>query len=162
MQSKVEESVISNDVGTVPSKSSLARNGTRRDAWQVAGNIFVSFKYAWAGVSYAFRTQRNFRIHCAIGAIGIVLGSLLQLSPAEMAIVCLTSGLVLTLELLNTAIEAVVDLTVQRQYHDLAKIAKDCAAGAVLISAMAALTIAAWLMGGKMWTIALQVGDRFV
>jgi diacylglycerol kinase (ATP) len=54
--------------------------------------------------------------------------------------------LVLTLELLNTAIESVVDLTVEQTYHELAKIAKDCAAGAVLISALASLLVALWLI----------------
>jgi diacylglycerol kinase (ATP) len=67
-----------------------------------------------------------------------------------MAIISVTSSLVLTLELLNTAIESVVDLTVEQTYHKLAKIAKDCAAGAVLISAMASVMVAAWLLLPKL------------
>jgi diacylglycerol kinase (ATP) len=105
-------------------------------AWQIAPTLMLSFKYAWAGLSYAFITQRNFRIHTVIGTLAISLGVFLHLSAVEIAVICLTSGLVMALELLNTAIESVVDLTVKQSYHELAKIAKDCAAGAVLISAI--------------------------
>lgn len=118
----------------------------RQFAWQVANNLFVSFKYAWQGISYAFRTQRNFRLHVVIGSLAVGLAEWLHLSAVEVAIICLTCGAVLTMELLNTALESVVDLTVQQSYHELAKIAKDCAAGAVLISAFAAVLIASVLL----------------
>ena len=58
----------------------------------------------------------------------------------------MTCAIVMVLELLNTAIESVVDLTVKQSYHELAKIAKDCAAGAVLISAIAAVLVAAFIL----------------
>lgn len=127
---------------------SPAQSGTfNRDlAWQVAPNLFDSFRYAWAGVRYAFLTQRNFRIHLLVGTVAIALALWLQLSRAELAIIGLTTGAVLTMELLNTAIESVVDLTVKQTYHELAKIAKDCAAGAVLISALAAVLVAGSLL----------------
>ncbi len=132
---------------STPLRKSPERNGQQRtQAWRVATNIFASFRYAAAGVTYAFNTQRNFRIHCVLGAVAISLGAALHLSGVEMAVICITSGLVLTLELLNTAIESVVDLTVQQTYHELAKVAKDCAAGAVLISALASLLVASWLI----------------
>ncbi|HEY9743572.1 MAG TPA: diacylglycerol kinase family protein [Coleofasciculaceae cyanobacterium] len=115
-------------------------------AWKIAPTLLLSFKYAWAGVSYAFITQRNFRIHTVIGTLAISLGVLLQLQPVELAVICLTIGLVLALELLNTAIESVVDLTVKQSYHELAKIAKDCAAGAVLIAALTSVFIAGSLL----------------
>ena len=125
----------------------LERSGqSRTQAWRVATNIGSSFRYAAAGVTYAFNTQRNFRIHCVMGTVAISLGAMLHLTGVEMAVICITSGLVLTLELLNTAIESVVDLTVQQTYHELAKIAKDCAAGAVLISALASVLVASWLI----------------
>lgn len=122
-------------------------------SFKIADNLLASFKYAWAGLSYALVTQRNFRIHLLIGALALSLGFSLHLNTVEMAIIGLTSGVVLTLELLNTAIEAVVDLTVQQTYHDLAKIAKDCAAGAVLISAIAALLVAGCLLLPPLWTL---------
>ncbi len=131
---------------TTPSESD-ARNRTQ--AWQVATSIGLSFKYAAAGVTYAFHTQRNFRIHCIMGTLAIAVGALLRLSGVEMAVICITSGLVLTLELLNTALESVVDLTVQQTYHELAKIAKDCAAGAVLISAFASVLVGFCLIAPK-------------
>lgn len=115
-------------------------------AWQVASNLLVSFKYAWAGLRYGFSTQRNFRIHVAIGLLAISLGIFLGLSPVEMSLIGITIGLVLAMELINTAIESVVDLTVKQTYHELAKIAKDCAAGAVMVSAMAAVLVAGSLL----------------
>lgn len=133
-----------------PVTSPLERNPQHRiQAWQVATSIGVSFKYAAAGVMYAFHTQRNFRIHCIMGTLAITVGALLRLTGVEMAVICITSGLVLTLELLNTAIESVVDLTVQQTYHELAKIAKDCAAGAVLISAFASVLVGFCLIAPK-------------
>ena len=118
----------------------------RNDSFQIATNLFLSFKYAGQGVSYACRTQRNFRIHLIIGAIALSLSVYFQLSAVACSVISLTIALVLVLELLNTALEAVVDLTVGREFHQLAKIAKDCAAGAVLIAAIAALLIAAVLL----------------
>jgi diacylglycerol kinase (ATP) len=112
----------------------------------VANNLLVSFKYAWNGVTYAFKTQRNFRIHTAIGTLAVTLGFALQLSFVELAVIGLTVSAVMAFELLNTAIESVVDLTVGKSYHELARIAKDCAAAAVLISALAALLVAGVLI----------------
>ncbi|MBW4636141.1 MAG: diacylglycerol kinase family protein [Iphinoe sp. HA4291-MV1] len=118
----------------------------RELSWQVASSLFVSFKYAWCGISYAFQTQRNFRIHVGVGALAIGLSVFLHLKPVEIAVIGITSGLVLALELLNTAIESIVDLTVKQTYHELAKIAKDCAAGAVLVSALVAVIVAVTLL----------------
>lgn len=114
----------------------------RQRSYRVAPSLLNSFRYAWAGVVYAFQTQRNFRIHTAVGLSAIALSGLLKLPPVEVAVILLTIGVVMGLELLNTALEAVVDLTVGKQYHDLARIAKDCAAGAVLLSAIAAVGVA--------------------
>ncbi|MGF1570773.1 MAG: diacylglycerol kinase family protein [Nodosilinea sp.] len=115
-------------------------------SWQVAANLFVSFTYAWQGVTYAFRTQRNFRIHVVVGTLAVSLALWLGLSGVEIAVIILTCGAVLTMELINTALESVVDLTVQQTYHELAKIAKDCAAAAVLISALLSVSVAVCLL----------------
>lgn len=125
---------------------SMGKKYERELSLQVASNLLVSFKYAWAGVIYAFRTQRNFRIHTAIGTLAIGLGIFLHLQPVEIAIIGLTIGAVITMELLNTAIESVVDLSVGQSYHELARIAKDCAAAAVLIAAIVALFVAGILL----------------
>lgn len=111
-------------------------------AWNVAPDLFASFRYAWQGVVYATRTQRNFRIHLGIAVLVWILCVLLSLTLLETAVLTAMIALVLVLELLNTALESVVDLTVQQTYHELAKIAKDCAAAAVLIGAIASLTVA--------------------
>lgn len=118
----------------------------RELSWQIAENLLSSFKYAWTGLTYSFRTQRNFRLHLAIGTLAMSGSLVLHLSLVEIVTIGITIGLVLAMELLNTAIEAVVDLTVQQSYHELAKIAKDCAAGAVLVSSLAALLVAGLLL----------------
>jgi len=118
----------------------------KRRSWQVADSLFASFKYAWAGVVYCAVTQRNFRIHLMIGSIAVALGIYVRISPLEFAVISLTIALVLTFELLNTALEAVVDLTVGERYHELAKISKDTAAGAVLIAAIGAMFVAGWIL----------------
>lgn len=141
--------------GSTPPPKRASHQPTRfnRDlSWQVATNLFISFKYAATGISYAFQTQRNFRIHVVIGSIAIALGIFLQVGFVEISIITLTIGAVLTMELLNTALESVVDLTVQQSYHDLAKIAKDCAAGAVLISAIVAIAVAGCLLLPPLFT----------
>jgi diacylglycerol kinase (ATP) len=166
MQIKVNESSNTiNRQSDMSGKTSTSfppqeRNAQHRtQAWRVATSIGVSFKYAAAGVTYAFNTQRNFRIHCIMGTLAISIGALLQLTGVEMAVICITSGLVLTLELLNTAIESVVDLTVQQTYHELAKIAKDCAAGAVLISAFASVLVGVCLIAPKAMLLFAHYGS---
>ncbi|OLP19580.1 diacylglycerol kinase [Leptolyngbya sp. 'hensonii'] len=143
------------DLSTSTSNGSVAKVGkpNRELSWQVAANLFISFKYAWAGLTYAFQTQRNFRIHVVLGILVIGLGELLQLNSVEMAVIGLTIGAVLAMELLNTALESVVDLTVKQTYHELAKIAKDCSAGAVLISALAAVLVAGSLLLPRLMTV---------
>jgi len=123
----------------------------RSQSWKIAPNLFTSFKYAWAGISYAFTTQRNFRVHTGVGIIAISLCWALNIGTTEIAIICLTIGAVLVMEILNTALESLVDLTVGQTYHELAKVAKDCAAGAVLMSAIIALLIAALIFVPPLW-----------
>jgi diacylglycerol kinase (ATP) len=114
----------------------------RPPSWQIAPNLLKSFHYASMGVLYACFTQRNFRIHLAATGFAIGVSLYLHLSPLELALIGLTCGLVMTMELVNTALESVVDLTVGKEYHVLAKIAKDCAAGAVLIASLVAVFVA--------------------
>ncbi|MFZ9737778.1 MAG: diacylglycerol kinase family protein [Prochlorothrix sp.] len=129
----------------------LNRYPNRQYAWQVAASLHKSFNYAWQGINYAFQTQRNFKIHTIVGTIAICLGCYLQFRPEQFAILLLTIGFVMGTELLNTAIESVVDLAVQQTYHELAKIAKDCAAGAVLVSAAVSLVVALFLYVPAIW-----------
>ncbi|GAB4217815.1 MAG: hypothetical protein OHK0012_23830 [Synechococcales cyanobacterium] len=123
----------------------------RPPSWQVAATLIHSFRYASLGFLYAVRTQRNFRIHLVIGVVAISLATLLRLPAMELALIILTCGLVMALELVNTALEAVVDLSAGREYHLLAKIAKDTAAGAVMVAAMTSLVIAGLLLWPPLW-----------
>jgi diacylglycerol kinase (ATP) len=106
-----------------PKLEGLPRHTSERSWWR-------SFVYAWAGIAYAWRTQRNFRVEVVIGALAITLGILLGV---DLASILVMTALVLTLEMVNTALEALVDLS-SPTYHPLAKIAKDVAAGAVLMA----------------------------
>ena len=119
---------------------------SRVGAWRVAGDLPASFRYAAQGVAYAFSSQRNFRIHSVLGSLVFGMGLWLGLSVDRLAVLVLTVAAVLVLELLNTATEAVVDLAIGRQFHPLARIAKDCAAAAVLVAALASMMIALLLL----------------
>jgi diacylglycerol kinase len=102
--------------------------------------FWQSFSYAGYGVWYVVRTQRNMRVHLLAGTAAILAGLALGISAADWACVLAVIGLVLTAETLNTVVEALTDLCTA-EFHPLAKIAKDTAAGAVLISSVAALGV---------------------
>jgi diacylglycerol kinase (ATP) len=123
----------------------------RVSAWKVAGDLPASFRYAAQGLAYGFASQRNFRIHVFTGILVFAAGLALGLSADRMAVLVLTVAAVLVLELLNTATEAVVDLAIGRQFHPLARIAKDCAAAAVLVAALSSLVIALLLLLPPLW-----------
>ena len=105
-----------------------------------ATSVAASFRYAFAGLRYLLWTQRNAKIHTAIGVIAIVLGFAVGFDRYEWLVLVLTIAIVLASEGVNTAIEAVVDLT-SPGYHPLAKIAKDVGAGTVLLTAIAAVIV---------------------
>lgn len=104
--------------------------------------LIRSFKCAAEGIVYSLKTQRNMRIHVFVALCALLASYLLKLDPGEWGIILLCIGLVMAAECFNTAIEAVVD-RVSPEVHPLAKIAKDCAAGAVLICAL--ISVAAGL-----------------
>ena len=130
----------------LPSLSSRHNHPPRRGSWKISKNLQSSLRYAIQGLIYGFSSQRNFRIHLFLGAITFILGVWLQLSAIHKAILLLTIASVLVLELINTSIEAVVDLTIGRNFHPLARIAKDCSAAAVLVSSISSLLIAFLLL----------------
>jgi diacylglycerol kinase (ATP) len=99
-----------------------------------------AFRFAFAGLGYLLRTQRNAQIHCLIGLCAVALGTFLQLARWEWLALVLTIALVLAAEGFNTAIEAAVDVATET-YHPRARVAKDVAAGAVLICAIAAVIV---------------------
>ena len=135
--------LVSEDIAKFASQGQRA---ARRGAWRIAGDLPSSFRYAAQGLGYGFISQRNFRIHLCIGSIVFGLGLWLNLRVEQLAILVLTVASVLVLELLNTSIEAVVDLAIGRRFHPLARIAKDCAAAAVMVAAIGSLLVAVLLL----------------
>jgi diacylglycerol kinase len=113
-------------------------------------NIFESFHFAFSGLWYALRTQRNTRIHLTITAVVVVLGLFLELSYVQWAVVTLTIGFVLVSEMLNTVAETLVDL-ISPGYHPLAKIVKDVTAGAVLLAAIVSIVVGLLVLGPPLW-----------
>lgn len=104
-------------------------------------SLIKAFACAGAGVYHAFATQRNMRIHLAFAMAALVLAAVLRVSWPGWAAVIACIAVVFALECVNTAIEAVVDLA-SPEYAELAKHAKDCAAGAVLVAAIGSVAVA--------------------
>jgi undecaprenol kinase len=105
-----------------------------------------SFRFDIEGIAYAFRTQRNFKIHCTITLIVVIAGLLLRISLGQWEALAVVIGLVFQTELTNTAVEAIVD-RVSPEFHELSKVAKDCSAAAVLVTAAAATVVGALIFG---------------
>jgi len=103
-------------------------------------SLLWSFNYAIEGVAYALRTQRNMRIHVAAAMTVLIASLFLRIERAEFLAVVLVIAFVLVTELVNTAVEATVDI-VTESFEPLAKVAKDVAAGAVFVSAITALIV---------------------
>ena len=102
--------------------------------------FFKAFDYAWSGISHGIAAERNVKFHLFAMIVVIVAGFLTGLSALEWCIVLLLIGGMLSLEMMNAAIERVVDL-ITMDKHPLAKHAKDLAAGAVLIYAIISAVI---------------------
>ena len=118
-----------------------------------------SFVYAWSGVAHTVRTQRNMRVHLALALLAVALGVWLRISPVEFAMIFVAITGVVVSEMMNTVAEACVDLSTQ-EYHPLARVAKDVAAGAVLLSAMLAVVIACFVYIPHLWPLLLHLFGR--
>lgn len=101
----------------------------------------ISFKCAFEGLFYAFRTQPNFKIHFTLSALALGAGFYLQISRLEMIILVLMIIIGLAVEMTNTAIESLTDL-VTSEWKPEAKIAKDVSAGMMLLTAIGAVIVA--------------------
>lgn len=105
-----------------------------------------SLQYAMHGIRFALVHEPNLRLQVIGGAAAIVLGLWLGLSQVQMAIVILTAGVVIGFEMLNSALETLIDL-IHPEYHTVIRHAKDAAAGAVLAASVGALLIGLLLLG---------------
>ncbi|MDQ0493109.1 diacylglycerol kinase family protein [Paenibacillus brasilensis] len=122
----------------------------RRQPWR------MTFRYAAEGVIYALRTQINMRIHVVVAFLVIVAGLCLRISRLDWLFVCIAMALVIVAELINTAVEAAVDL-ISPDIHPLAKAAKDTAAGAVLLAAVFAVIIGIFVFYMPLLTLISQL-----
>lgn len=118
--------------------------------------IVDSFNYAINGVVYATRTQRNMKIHLFGAVIALAACFFFDISKVEFLILSITITSVIVAELINTAIEAAIDMTTN-YYHPLAKISKNVAAGAVLITAINALIVGYIIFGEKLSDLSYSV-----
>ena len=112
-----------------------------------------SVMYALNGVRLAFRSQRNFRKHLVIAIFSLSLAFLLRVSIVEFCMILFANTLVLVLEMMNSVIEFVIDAYYKNKWAKLAKLSKDIAAGAVLVSACASAIIATIIYGSKVMEI---------
>lgn len=108
-----------------------------------------SFGYAWAGIKTAFLKEPNFRVHVFATLLAVALGLFVGLNNQEWSILMVTISMVVALELVNTAIEAIVNL-VSPQVQEAARVAKDTAAAAVLLSAIGAVIVGLMLFVPKL------------
>ena len=123
--------------------------GAPRPRWN-GSPLVRSFGFAFAGLGFLLRTQRNARIHLVVGAIACALAAWLRVSRVEWAVLVFTIALVVILEGLNTAVEAAIDLA-SPEIHPLAKAAKDLAAGMVLVAAIASVAVGLLILGPPLW-----------
>ena len=136
------------------------QTGSIRPVDRRLSTLIASFGFAFAGLWYLLRTQRNAQIHMLIAACALALGIFLGLERWEWLALVLTSGLVLAAEGVNTAVEATVDIAAPG-YHVLAKVAKDVAAGTVLLCAFVAIIVGCLVFLPHLWPIVIwAIGNR--
>lgn len=114
--------------------------------------LYRSFRFAFEGLVRTIREERNMQIHCCAAVLVLIFGRVLHISREEWFVCLILFGLVMGLECVNTAVEAVVDL-VTLERRPLAKKAKDAAAGAVLAAAVFAAVIGLWIFLPKLFML---------
>ncbi len=127
-------------------------HGQAKGEW---AKFIAGFGYAFSGLWYALRTQRNARVHAAIALLAILVGFLLHISAVEFAMLFVAITGVFIAEMFNTVMELCVELA-SPDYHPLAKTAKDVAAGAVLLSALLSIIIGLLIFGPHLWYLLLH------
>jgi diacylglycerol kinase (ATP) len=109
-------------------------------------NLLHSFRYAFTGLWYTLRTQRNARIHLLAVVAVTAMGLWLRLDAPRWAVLALTAALVFFAEMVNTVTESIIDM-ITTEYHPLAKVVKDVSAGAVLVTAIASVVVGLLILG---------------
>lgn len=116
-----------------------ASQGKRKKKYSIK-RFFKSFKYAFCGIGKAYQTEQNLVIHTLVTFLVLGLSWYFKISTIELMFIVFAIGLVITLELVNTAIENTVDMAMPN-IHPLAKNAKDMASSAVLVASFTATAI---------------------
>jgi diacylglycerol kinase (ATP) len=124
-----------------------------------APTILDSFNFAFEGIIHVLRTQRNLRIHFAIAVGVLVMALIVDVTKIELIALLLSVTFVLIAEMLNTAVEAAIDIATT-SFDPMAKLAKDIAAGAVLIAAVNALAVGYIVFSGKVADRSSNLLDR--
>jgi diacylglycerol kinase (ATP) len=119
-----------------------------------------SFVHAYDGLVAVVRTQRNMRVHVLVAVFVLAAAALLGLQPVELAIVVLTIVVVFATEMLNTALEFAVDLKT-REFHPLARLAKDVSAAAVFVSSIGAVVVGFLVAGDELLALRATLLDAF-
>lgn len=119
--------------------------------------LYKSFGYAFEGIFAVVKKERNMKIHCGMMILVIGAGLLFQISIMKWCLCFILFGLIMALEMVNTAVEAVVDLVTEEK-KPLAKLAKDAASGAVLIAAIMAAVVGIMLFVPEL----LQLMDKIL
>ncbi|WP_257346035.1 diacylglycerol kinase family protein [Pseudalkalibacillus decolorationis] len=114
-----------------------------------------SFRYAFQGIKEGWRNELNFRIHCICAVGTIILAYLFQFGIVKWMVLLITIGVVISLELINSAVERTVDL-VTKEYHPIAKQAKDLAAASVFIFSLVAVIIGILLFAEPIFEIVIR------
>ena len=130
-------------------KSKVEISKSRINSYRTSKNVLISFRYAFSGIGYTFKNSRNFKIQVIFAFFSLILGSIFQLDKSDYLILLVTIFSVLILEVLNTSIESLVDLVIQKKFSNLAKISKDCSAGAVLLASINSVIIGLYLFTPK-------------
>ena len=120
------------------SRDDLKKKGINR--------LFKSFKYAYEGLKYAFKYEQNILVHFLATILVIIAGIFFKISMTEWLVLTLIIGLVIATELINTSIEATIDL-VTKEVHPLAKVAKDCGSAASFVMSIVSVVISLFVFG---------------
>jgi diacylglycerol kinase (ATP) len=124
-----------------------------------APTVLDSFNFAFEGIIHVLRTQRNMRIHFAIAFVVLILALVVNVTKLELIALLISVTFVLIAEMLNTAIEAAIDIATT-SFDPMAKLAKDIAAGAVLIAAANAVVVGYLVFAGKVTDRSANLLDR--
>jgi len=126
---------------------------------RVRPSVIESFNFAIEGVIHVLRTQRNMRLHFAAAVVVIVVAVAVGVSKIELSVLLISIAFVLVAEMINTAIEGAIDAATTA-FDPMAKLAKDIAAGAVLIAAVNAVAVGYLVFAGKAADKTAEVLDR--